>query len=186
MNRVKFLASDFAKVERAELKQSTLFNIIRIENISKSKLNQLEDWQHYHDPNSVSVDRVRSSNRTIIREIRDDDNSTRTVNNNNNGTATYKLLLRDFHNNYTFAFEQEPLNFLRSNQNTSTPLGIPLGGRLLVKQGATISRGAIFLELKNCEYQGIATPEDDQLVSTLNDGLIQKEIDILKDELGLQ
>ncbi|EGW32725.1 uncharacterized protein SPAPADRAFT_149840 [Spathaspora passalidarum NRRL Y-27907] len=184
MNKTTFKASDFARIERAELNQSTLFNIMRIENISKSKLNQMEDWQHYHDPNSVSVDRIKNSNRTIIREIKDssDDNGPRDANTNVN--VTYKLLLRDFHNNYTFAYEQEPLNFLRSHRSNATPLGIDLGGRLLVKQGATISRGVIFLDHKNCDYQG-SHPEDEQLTRTLNDGLVQKEIDILKSELGL-
>lgn len=187
MTQALFKASEYASVASTTLRNTVLFNIVHIENISKSKLNQIEDWKEYYDPNRVSVDRLKNTNQKIIREIKDDDNEFTESRNINNNNVIYKLLLRDRGDNFAYAYEQEPLGFLRHGspqaQNTNTPLAIQLGGRLLVKQGATVQRGVIFLTHNSCNYLGIHT-DDRELVDTLNDGLAKKEIDILQKQLG--
>ena len=53
-------------MEELKLDRSTKFLVVSIENISKSRLNQLEEWKQLDNPNKSSVDRL---NRKIITEV---------------------------------------------------------------------------------------------------------------------
>ncbi|KAI5966028.1 hypothetical protein KGF57_000674 [Candida theae] len=172
---MSLIPAEFANQESATLRHAVLLHIIRVEDISVSKLNQIDEWKEISDPNNRFVDRLNKSTR-IIRQINDEESeSSSTV--KSKQFSTYKLLLRDKDDHFIYAYELEPLKFVR-NEQTSTPIPIKLGGRLLVKPGATISRGVLLLNHKNCEYKGIHA-SDAHLVSQLNDGLSTREIDIL-------
>ena len=175
---MSLVPSEFVNQESAIINHAVLLHIIRVEDISTSKFNQIEEWKEVLDPNNRSVDRLNKSTR-LVREInfQDDDDQQTSSTNKLKGSSTYKLLLRDKDNHFIYAYELEPLNFLRKEQ-TNTPMPIKLGGRLLVKPGTMILRGVLLLNHKNCEYRGIHT-SDASLVSLLNDGLSTREIDIL-------
>lgn len=164
------------------LKDATLFHIIHIFNISKSNLNQIDDWREYDNPNRVSVDRLEKSK--VVREVNIDEDASLPTRRHTPDKSTYKLLLRDFGGNHSFAYEISPLQFLRDNTYTGTPLSIQLGGRLLVKQGTNVLNGVLMLNRNNCEYLGINSA-DKELVDTLNSGIVPKYIEMLLDELNL-
>ncbi|KAI5961114.1 hypothetical protein CANMA_003888 [Candida margitis] len=174
---MSLIASEFVNQESATIRHAVLLHIIRVEDISTSKLNQIDEWKEISDPNNRSVDRLNKSTR-LVREINfnDEDEQASSVS-KTRGLSTYKLLLRDKDNHFVYAYELEPLKFLRDEQ-TNTPVPIKLGGRLLIKPGTTISRGVLLLNHKNCEYKGIHS-SDAPLVTLLNDGLSIREIDIL-------
>ncbi|KAK6464994.1 hypothetical protein DFJ63DRAFT_332437 [Scheffersomyces coipomensis] len=151
-----------------------------------SRLNQIEDWQQYQDPNNVSVDRVNRSKR-IIREVPIEEDGSNYNNNFNSSVyqpEVYKLLLRDFSNNYCYAYEyNDPLRFIReSREETFTPLKIKLGGRLRVKPGAKVINGVIYLDNSFCQYLGLID-QDKELTDNLNTGIVQRYIEILTEGL---
>ncbi len=167
-------------MEELKLDRSTKFLVVSIENISKSRLNQLEEWKQLDNPNKSSVDRL---NRKIITEVNlnndDEDNDESGRPSRANTQDTYKLYLEDVSTKkITQAYENEPLRFLRT-ENTGTPLPIKLGGRLTVLKGALIYNGVLLLTNKNCEYHGIHA-DDASYVSILNDGVIKKQIELLQ------
>ncbi|KAI5965180.1 uncharacterized protein KGF55_001400 [Candida pseudojiufengensis] len=185
---MSFIPSNYADVEYTNLKQALLLHIIRIENISQSKSHQIDEWQEISDPNNVSVDRLNKSNR-IVREINMEDdtnqqqlNSTLATEPRSKDSSIYKLLLRDKFNNFIYAYELEPLRFLR-NENMNTPIPIKLGGRILIKPGTIISRGVLMLDHKNCEYKGLHQ-NDQELINNLNENIGVREIDILSNEIA--
>ena len=83
-------------MEELKLDRSTKFLVISIENISKSRLNQLEEWKQLDNPNKSSVDRL---NRKIITEVNlnndDEDNDESGRPSRANTQDTYKLYLED-------------------------------------------------------------------------------------------
>ncbi|EER35165.1 conserved hypothetical protein [Candida tropicalis MYA-3404] len=165
-------------MDESTLANPTTYRIIWIENISKSRVAQLEEWKELDDPNKSSVDRVK---RKIITEVnldKDDDQE----NDNDKSTITndtYKLILEDISNkNVIQGYEKEPLRFLHVSK-TGTPLPLKLGGRLRVKEGTPVFNGVLLLSNKHCQYQGINSVDADY-VSILNDGIIKKHIDWLQ------
>ncbi|CUM66848.1 uncharacterized protein PRCAT00004532001 [Priceomyces carsonii] len=178
-----FKAEEYLLTKMAYLDNLVLFNIIQITNISKSKLNQLDEWKSYEDPNKASVDRIKSRSGTrLVREVKMDEvedslfQPTKDI---------YKLMLRDKAGNYCYAYEfNDVLSFLREKRpTTNTPLNIPLGGRLVVDKGTSILNGVLLLKRNQCHYLG--TDESDrQLIDTLNSNLVKKYINLLTDEVG--
>lgn len=174
---MSLVAAEFVSQESTALRHAVLLHIIRVEDISTSKLNQIDEWKEILDPNNRFVDRLNKSTR-LVREINfQDENEQLSSMPKLKGSSTYKLLLRDKDNHFVYAYELEPLKFLRDEQ-TNTPMPIKLGGRLLIKPGTKILRGVLLLNHKNCEYKGLHT-SDAHLVSLLNDGLPTREIEIL-------
>ncbi|KAK6204285.1 uncharacterized protein RJT21DRAFT_123561 [Scheffersomyces amazonensis] len=176
-----FKPADYAKVPDSKVSTNILFNVIHIENIAVSRLSQLEDWREYEDPSKIAVDRINQSRR-IIREISLEDDQSSMI---YQPIETYKLLLRDFSNNYCYAYEKEPLRFLRESQSqtrTLTPLKIQLGGRLRVLSGAKVINGVIYLDNGHCQYLGLQN-QDQDLIDNLNTGLVLRNIEILRAEL---
>ena len=101
-------------MDESALTNPTTYRIIWIENISKSRVAQLEEWKELDNPNKSSVDRVK---RKIITEVnldKDDDQE----NDNDKSTITndtYKLILEDISNkNVIQGYEKEPLRFYMS------------------------------------------------------------------------
>lgn len=175
---MSFDVRQYQSSKSAILETDVLFHIVYITNISKSILNQLEDWNEFNDPNTVSVDRITNSTRTghvLIREITDENTPTVTLD-------KYKLLLRDQNNNYSYAYENQPLAFLRDASYHESPMPLKLGGRLLLKKGTSIQSGSLLINNNDCRYLGL-NPMDTDLISQLNDGLIKKNIELLNKQL---
>lgn len=167
-----------------------LFNIIQVSDISRSRLIQLDEWQEYEDPNSVSVDRVSKFNNKkylgnrIIREVDMNKDNETNLNDYRGSGNVYKLMLKDNFDNYCFAYEyNDRLQFLRQNISTGTPLSIPLGGRILVNKGTLVMHGALMLKKIQCQYLGI-NENDKALSDKLNGGIVKKHIDLLNEELN--
>lgn len=164
-------------MDETTLTTPNTYRIIWIENISKSKITQLEEWKELGDPNKSSVDRLK---RKIITEVnldKDDDqeDASKTTTTND----TYKLYLEDISNKSVIqGYEKEPLRFLHVTK-TGIPLPLKLGGRLRVKEGTPMYNGVLLLSNKHCQYQGINSVDADY-VSILNDGIIKKYIDWLQ------
>lgn len=176
---MSFDVRQYQSIRTALLENDVLFHIIHITNISRSILNQLDDWNEFDNPNTVSVDRISNSTRTghrIIREIADDTTSTVTT------LDKFKLLLRDQKNNYSYGYESQPLAFLRDASYHDSPMPLKLGGRLIVRKGTSILSGSLMLDNRDCRYLGL-NPVDSELVSQLNDELIKKEIELFNKQL---
>ncbi|CUM45411.1 uncharacterized protein AC631_02590 [Debaryomyces fabryi] len=187
--RNSFDPQQYLSEKSAYTQHPILFNIIQVSDISRSRLNQLDEWQEYEDPNSVSVDRVSKYNNKkylgnrIIREVDMSKDNELTFSNFTRYGGIYKLLLKDNFDNYCFAYEyNDSLQFLRQNNSTGTPLGIPLGGRLLVNKGTLVMNGVLMLEKIQCQYLGI-DENDSSLAEKLNSGIVKKHIDLLNEEL---
>lgn len=193
--RNQFISQHFANIPETQTQVPILFYVIHIHNISKSRLNQLDQWKEYEDPNSVSVDRVskskgkskRGSNKVITLVEMDSENGTTNLNANTGWSSNdvYKLVLKDNFDNYCYAYEyDDKLSFIRTNNNSEIPLSISLGGRLIVNKGTTIMNGMLMLKNINCQYLGI-DERDTRLFQTLNSNLVGKYISVLKNELKL-
>lgn len=169
------------------------FNIIHVLNISKSSISQLDDWRECEDPNKVSMDRLSKSSRQgmprLITEVDMSDDSSKGWGTSFVATepgCTYRLLLRDSRGNYCYGYDYNTsLAFLRSEGNASSPLPIPLGGRLLVKSGTEVVSGVLLLKGLQCRYLG-TNDQDRSLISQLNTGLIRKYITSLNESLAKQ
>lgn len=153
-----------------------LFFIIHIENIAKSRLARLDEWEEQGDPEKRSVDRLKSR---VIRQVNmDDDNVTPIV-----ASDTYKLTLRDSFDNYSFAYEfNDKLPFLRK-----TP-GYPaeaLGARLLVNKGTLVLNGVLMLNRATCQFLGVDSANRG-LAELLQGDLAEKNIAVLRAELAKQ
>ncbi|ODV82450.1 uncharacterized protein CANTADRAFT_44223 [Suhomyces tanzawaensis NRRL Y-17324] len=173
-------------VGKKALEKPVLFHIIHVSNISKSRLNQLDEWKEFDNPNNVAVDRLTKSRKIrtdnyIIREVNMEEDAP-SATSNQTGFDTYKLLLRDSANNYCYGYEfKGPLPFLRTG-SLGTPLGVPLGGRLVVKKGTLVQNGVLLLTRQGCDYLGVDS-NDTELINQLNDGVVQKYIAMLEAEL---
>lgn len=100
--------------------------------------------------------------------------------------STYRLLLRDSQGNYCYAYDYNTsLAFLGTEGNASSPLPIPLGGRLLVKSGTEVVSGVLLLKGLQCQYLG-TSDRDRDLIDQLNTGLIRKYITSLNETLAKQ
>lgn len=189
-----FDSSKYVTVPEATLEQPVMFNILRVENCSKSRINQIDEWKEHYDPMKVLVDRLHNKTalgkkpaREVIRDIALDDDGdvgAQAAAARGSENHVYKLLLCDRFNNLSYAFEYpDNLRFLRNTgQETGTPLKIPLGGRLLVQRGALIKYGVLMLHSAQCQYLGTSA-EDSTLVELLNSGAVQKNIALLEDEV---
>lgn len=172
-----FDPNHYSSIKSASLENDVMFCIIHISNISKSLLNQLDDWNEFENPNAVSVDRLKRGGQKVIREVNLDDAAI-----NVTTLDKYKLLLRDDNDTYCYAYELDhPLGFLRDSSYHESPLPMRLGGKLIVKKGTPILSGVLMLSNKNCQYLGIDV--DDDLVQRLNNGIIRKYIDLINKQL---
>lgn len=165
-------------LNKVNLQFPVSFNIIHIDDISKSKISKLEEWKRYKDPNEVGVDRLNrgAQAQRLITEINvNEDEANPTV--NTASQSIYKLTLKDNFDNYCFAYEYEDkLPFLRAGSDL--PIPIRLGGKLIIEKNTPISNGALLINRNNCRYLGI--DENSDLVKTLNSNLVEKSINILQ------
>lgn len=183
-----FNPSNYVNIESSRVESPILFYIIRIENISESRLRQLESWEELEDPNNASVDRVNkhkqgnsTKNNRVIREVDMSDDPL--PHNNGSEAQIYRLLLKDCFDNYSYAYEfNDKLQFLRSRNNNGGPLPIHLGSRIIVHQGALILSGVIMLESAKCKFLG-TDDVDKGFLDSLNLNIISKYANALRHEL---
>ena len=99
-------------MEELKLDRSTKFLVVSIENISKSRLNQLEEWKQLDNPNKSSVDRL---NRKIITEVNLNNDDEDNDESEDLAGLILKILTnyiwRTFQPKITQAYENEPLRF---------------------------------------------------------------------------
>lgn len=113
-----------------------LFQICMIEDISRSKLSQVDEFEARLNPRKQMVDRIGSTKRKLISAI-DVYSDESTVPSNeygstNNGNIIYKLTLQDKSGNMFFAINTEPIPALRTSM---------LGAKLVILPGAVFHRG---------------------------------------------
>lgn len=153
------------------------FNIIYIDDISKSNLTKIEEWEFYKDPNKMAVDRLNNSKIITEIDVNEDESNSRNSTKKSGPPAVYKLTLKDNADNYCFAYEyHDKLKFLRTN-NQLTPVPIRLGGKLTVQRGTLIINGVLMLKEAQCNYS--APDELSTMVKQLNSNIIDKSITLL-------
>lgn len=170
-----FKAQDYVG-KHATLPEPVPCNIIQVINVSESKEKILEEWRYYHNPNTALFERMEHISRPVIYGVDVDSNETQRV---STAHTTYKLLLRDAHGNYFYGIELEELPFLHPRESTTAnPLPIPLGGRVVLQRGTEVRSGIALLRRHQCLYLGVDASSD--LARTLNDGVVEKYIDIME------
>lgn len=187
-SKIAFNPSTYVNIESSRVESPILFYIIRIENISESRLRQLESWEELEDPNNASVDRVNkhrqgnnTKNNRVIREVDMSDDPL--PHNNGSEAQIYRLLLKDCFDNYSYGYEfNDKLQFLRSRNSNGGPLPIVLGSRIIVYQGALILNGVIMLESAKCKFLG-TDGVDKGFLDSLNLNIISKYANALRHEL---
>lgn len=187
--RNQFNLRNFLNTPETTTQVPILFYVIHIHNISKSRLNQLDEWRVYEDPNSVAVDRISKAAKPtrVINQVDMGDQSNPTKvsvpSTSWSSNDVYRLTLKDNFDNYCYAYEyNDQLAFIRQQTGSGIPLNIPLGGRLIVNKGAVVMNGVLMLKNSNCQYLGIG--DDKELSKELNSGLVGKYIEVLTKELG--
>lgn len=171
--------ADYIGQSNASLPSPVTCYIMQIVNVAESKEKTLDEWRYYHNPNTAPFERMEHVNRPVIYGIDLDqqENEKKPV-----VRGTYKLLLRDQHENYFYAVELEEIPFLHPRENsTQTPLPIPLGGKIVLQKGTTVCQGIVLLRRHQCSYVGDVNSE---LARQLNDGVVKKYIDIMERELA--
>lgn len=138
-----------------KITRETLFQIVKLENISQSKMAKLDELLAADDMDAVGADRLRGRQPRIIRNINVEDQANdnepqdqlQTVSNQNN---MFKLLLQDCHDNLIYGVELEKLPFL-SGKNYKSGFPIQLGSKLLINN-ADIIGGVLLLKPSNVEF----------------------------------
>lgn len=169
-----------------------LFQICMIENISRSKLSQIEEYQVLSDPKKQKVDRLRTSRerQELISEVRMDDEDDEGVMVNAeqiNSTApkgggsgpagdvgnvdqhVYKLILQDRLGNMFFAINLDSIPGLKTCM---------LGSKIILLPGSRFSRGMFTFTNKTVKLMY-------GLISTWNEQRLQKLTAYLENELAL-
>lgn len=169
-----FVPSDYAGRADAQLPAPVSCNIIHIANVAESIEKNLEEWKYCQNPNTARFERMEHVNRPVIYGVDLD-----LQEKEHKPSGTYKLLLRDSHDNYFYAVELEEMPFLHPREKTtSNPLPIPLGGSLVLQKGTTVCEGIVLLRKHQCNYLG-ADP-DSELLKQLNSGIVEKYIEMME------
>lgn len=175
-----FNPAEYADKPDTPLTSPLTCTIIQITNVALSKEKTLEEWKYYHNPNTAPFERMEHVNRPIIYGI--DLEATDQVAKPLSAKATYKLLLRDQHENYFYALEMEEILFLHPREkSTNNPLPVPLGGRVVLQKGTIVRYGMVLLRKHQCNYLGVDMNSD--LAKQLNDGVVKKYIDMIEQQL---
>lgn len=175
-----FVVSQYSGKHNATLTAPVPCNIIQIVNVAESKEKTLEEWKYYHNPNTAPFERMEHVSRPVIYGI---DLDSQESDAKTTVKGTYKLLLRDHHDNYFYAVELEEIPFLHPREKaTNNPLPIPLGGKLVLQKGSLVCEGVVLLRKQQCSYLGVDVNSD--LAKQLSDGVVRKYIDIMEHQLG--
>ncbi|KAL3230138.1 RecQ-mediated genome instability protein 1 [Nakaseomyces bracarensis] len=129
-----------------------LFQVMMIENVSKSKLSQVDDMKTNLDPKNQRVDRLKTSNipsksYKVINEVNIDDGQDANTDMTNNFAAqktVYKLAIQSRSGKIFFAINLKPINWASS----------ALGAKIIIRKGAIFNRGMFLLNENDVMFLG--------------------------------
>lgn len=150
LGRAQIIETKMLAVDR-----DLLFQIMMVENISKSKVTQIDDMKTTIDPRNQRVDRLHNSNPNgpskkykVINEvnIEEDDGNGSTESNGVIGgeKVIYKLTLQSRSGQIFYAINLKPISW---------PLAV-LGSKIVIKKGTKFSRGMFLLAEDNAIFVG--------------------------------
>ncbi|GAV51559.1 hypothetical protein ZYGR_0AF00300 [Zygosaccharomyces rouxii] len=134
----------------ARLDRDLLFQIVMVENTSKSKLNQVDDIRAKLDPTLQRVDRLKTTrDRVVINQV-DIDKDEPTSESagttaSNQSRAVFKLVLQDRRGSLFYAINSSALPWLQVCM---------LGSKVIVKRGSIFNRGVFVLQEPNVLFLG--------------------------------
>ncbi|KAH3666759.1 hypothetical protein OGAPHI_003208 [Ogataea philodendri] len=158
------------------LEADTVFQIVEVRDTTKSNIAYIERLVELIDANEGFYDRQNRSKPTRQKVIRSAD-----VNGDAHEhlpppvySSMYRLTLQDAHGNLCYAYEIEPLPFLRA---TADLYPIKLGSKLLVYKGTTVMLNAtLHLGANTCRFLGGELPH-------MNYKLYQRELEKFKHQI---
>lgn len=181
-------AKDVFEQKLKILDRPLLFQVCMIDNVSRSKLTQVDELQVMIDPRRQKVDRLSTSRdrQELISEVNideDDDNNGVTSSNANNNQTTsaaketgnlnqhvYKLTLQDKNGNLFYAINLESIPGLKT---------CFFGSKLILLPGAVFNRGMFTFTNSTVKLMY-------GLIQQWNEGKLQKVSDYLQNELNAQ
>lgn len=129
-----------------------LFQVLMVENTSKSKLSQVDELNTKLDPKSQKVDRLKTGkDKVVINQVNVDSEEAPTdVDNQANRSmaqskAVFKLMLQDRSGSLFYAINSTPLPWLNACM---------LGSKILIKQGTLFNRGVFILQESHVMFLG--------------------------------
>ncbi|ODV86811.1 hypothetical protein CANARDRAFT_6379 [[Candida] arabinofermentans NRRL YB-2248] len=166
------------------LDKDIMFQIIGLTDLTRSGVSYIESLTELIDANEGFYDRQKKSgngkqNNKLIRSanVGDDDEGHEASYDAvvEVGKRLYRFTLQDSLGNLCYAYEIEPLHFLRLNSDLYP---IKLGSKLMIKKGTTILFKSCFqLTAKSCQFFGGE-------IKKLNYNLYQRELEKWKKELN--
>ncbi|KAG0681887.1 hypothetical protein C6P40_003400 [Pichia californica] len=139
-----------------ELKQTTLFQIVDMIDVTKSIVSSIETLQFIVDANESYQDKQRGNGKQVPRRAVQ---NVETDNGNNDGLVNdsyaptgnnlYKFTLQDCYGNLCYAYEKEPLH-LRNKNDIFFP--VKLGSKIIVYKKTKIMFNTLHLTNHNIKY----------------------------------
>ncbi|SCV03046.1 LAMI_0H05050g1_1 [Lachancea mirantina] len=169
-----------------------LYQICMVENISRSKLNLIDDLKVRIDPRTQRVDRLNSTKHGDARDYAKKKNSSEDTSlitamdvesdmpplegNDGNGAnkTVYKLTLQDKSGAMFYAMNLKPMSMLKNDGAACM-----LGAKLVILPGAFFNRGVFLLDDKTATFMG-------GVVKKWNDGRDNKTCEYLEARLADQ
>lgn len=165
-----------------KLHEHTLFQIVDVRDINKPILSIIEHLKVLIDINETYQDRQRTGKpkdkpRSAINNV-DLDEEHPIANNNISvpGSCIYRLTLQDGFGNLCYAYEAEPLTFLKQHDD---PFSIKLGSKLVIYANAKIIFNT--LHLKNCDVKFLGG-----CIDKLDYKVYERKLKELKEEIGYE
>lgn len=145
-------SQDITQLKMMKVDRNLLFQIVMIEDISKSKQSQFDELSIRIDPKNQRVDTLRNSKGpkkfNIVTQV-DLDNDIEPVLNNNNGNGTlgtatskktvYKLMIQTKNSDIFSAITTFPFDIK----------GCYWGSKIIIKKGTIFNRGVFYLKEEN-------------------------------------
>ena len=170
-----------------KLQDTTLFQIVDLRDITQSVLSMIEGLKLLIDVNESFQDRQRartgpgaskkqnSKPRATIDSVNTDENLGQQGTTLYGGwSSSYRLTLQDCFGNTCYAYEVEPLGFLRKRSNGFFP--IKLGSKIVVNSGTRIIFNTLQLKNENIEFLG-------GYIMKLDYRLYERKLKELKEEI---
>jgi hypothetical protein len=171
------------------LATSTIFQIVDVRNTSVSVMSVIELLIDALDVNEGFQDHYRNTrrrpHRIAVNAIDLDAEHARQSDQREDESDftpgykdTYRLTLQDCFGNLCYAYEAEPLSFLRNTRNKGL-FRVTMGSKLLINAGAKISFNT--LHLKNSDVNFLRGQ-----IQRMNVSLYQRKLKELKEEIGYE
>ncbi|AQZ13548.1 RMI1 (YPL024W) [Zygosaccharomyces parabailii] len=136
-------AASLVEQKLCQVDRDLLYQILMVENTSKSKLSQIDDMNTKLDPRSQKVDRIKTGKeKVVINQVNVDsdesptDGESQTNRSQAQSRVVFKLVLQDRNGSLFYAINSTPLPWLHACM---------LGSKIVVRQGAYFNRGVFIL-----------------------------------------